>query len=67
MTSAGNSARVFYKENNMIFEECKSYGNKCPCLHCDNLRECEDECDTEKMCKEAREYCERVNGKGEEK
>ena len=49
----------------MVFETCKSFGSKCPCLHCDNLKECTSECNTEKMCEEAREYCEEVNGKEE--
>jgi hypothetical protein len=48
----------------MIIEECKSYSGDCPCLHCSKLVDCNADCDTDKLCAIAKQYCEKVNDDG---
>ena len=49
----------------MIVKGCKSYGRKCPCVDCEKTTckswTIEEHCDTRKMCKKAREYCETLH------
>lgn len=54
----------------MIITECKSNTGYCPCLWCNKLVNCGPctvgKFDTESLCAEAREYCEKVNCDGRE-
>ena len=44
----------------VMLTECYSFGGKCPCLECEKSCCLHKKTDTEKLCDEAREYCEKV-------